>query len=242
MELFSIHRRRRRQAASALRRGDVGAVLEFVLSSRNVKKSREVAEILAPMGIAVRSIVDFPQIGEIEEDGDTFEANAAKKAVGPAKTLGRWVIGEDSGLMVDALGGAPGVYSARFSGEGATDDRNNEKLQDALRGLPPEQRGAAYNCTVCLSDPEGRIRITVSGRCRGRIGTVPRGTNGFGYDPYFLIPEYHRSFGELSSLVKHQISHRSRALALFIGEVRRLQRSGQLTTAPDLATGLAPSN
>lgn len=203
-------------------------MFEFVLSSRNVKKSREVAEILAPVGISVRPISDFPEIGEIEEDGDTFVANAAKKAVGPAKTLGRWVIGEDSGLMVDALGGAPGVYSARYSGEGATDERNNAKLQDELRGLPLEKRGAAYNCTVCLADPQGTLRVTVSGRCRGVITTEPRGANGFGYDPYFLIPEYHRTFGELSNLVKHQISHRSRALAQFVAEVRKLLRAGEL--------------
>ncbi len=203
-------------------------VSEFILSSRNVKKTREVAEILAPFGIVVRSIVDFPEIGEIEEDGDTFEANAAKKAVWPARTLGRWVIGEDSGLMVDALGGAPGVYSARYSGDGATDDRNNAKLQAELVGVPADQRGAAYNCTVCLADPTGQVRITVSGRCRGRITTEPRGSGGFGYDPYFLIPEYHRTFGELSSLVKHQISHRSRALALFLQAIRRLQHRGEL--------------
>lgn len=217
-----------RSADQNLLSGIPSSVFEFVLSSRNVKKSREVAEILAPVGIAVRPISDFPEIGEIEEDGDTFAANAARKAVGPAKTLGRWVIGEDSGLMVDALGGAPGVYSARYSGEGATDDRNNAKLQEALRGVPPEKRGAAYNCTVCLADPQGQVRVTVSGRCRGVITTEPRGANGFGYDPYFLIPEYHRTFGELSNLVKHQISHRSRALGLFVAEIRKLLRSGEL--------------
>jgi XTP/dITP diphosphohydrolase len=218
-------------AVSHLFRGVALSVFEFVLSSRNQKKSREVAEILAPMGITVRPISDFPEIGEIEEDGDTFAANAAKKAVGPAKTLGRWVIGEDSGLMVDTLGGAPGVYSARYSGEGATDEKNNAKLQTELRDVPHERRGAAYNCTVCLADPTGNVRVTVTGRCRGVITTSPRGSNGFGYDPYFLVPEYHRTFGELSSLVKHQISHRSRALALFITAVRNLQRSGELTAS-----------
>lgn len=198
----------------------------IVLSSRNAKKSREVAEILAPAGIDVIPISAFPQIGEIVEDGDTFEANAALKACGPAKELGRWVIGEDSGLMVDALDGRPGVYSARYSGEGATDEANNRKLLEELAGVPTERRGAAYNCTICLADPEGEVRIVVSARCRGRIIDTPRGPNGFGYDPYFLVPEYARTFGELSSRVKHRISHRARAFALFLPRLRKLVAEG----------------
>ncbi len=202
-------------------------VRTIVLSSRNAKKSREVAEILAPAGIGVVPISTFPEIGEIVEDGVTFEDNAALKACGPAKVLGRWVIGEDSGLLVDALDGRPGVYSARYSGEGATDDSNNRKLQDELRGLPPERRGAAYNCTICLADPAGQVRILVSALCRGRILDTPRGENGFGYDPYFLVPEYARTFGELSSRVKHQISHRARAFSLFLPQLRRLVLAGE---------------
>jgi XTP/dITP diphosphohydrolase len=200
---------------------------EIVLSSRNAKKSREVAEILAPAGIDVIPISTFPQIGEIVEDGDTFEANAALKACGPARELGRWVIGEDSGLMVDALDGRPGVYSARYSGEGATDASNNRKLLEELAGVPAERRGAAYNCTICLADPRGEVRILVSARCRGRIIDEPHGPNGFGYDPYFLVPEYGRTFGELSSRVKHQISHRARAFALFLPRLRKLVTAGE---------------
>jgi XTP/dITP diphosphohydrolase len=202
-------------------------VRTIVLSSRNAKKSREVAEILAPAGIGVVPITTFPQIGEIVEDGATFEDNAALKACGPAKELGRWVIGEDSGLLVDALDGRPGVFSARYSGEGATDDSNNRKLLDELRDVPPEHRGAAYNCTICLADPQGEVRILVSARCRGRILDTPRGENGFGYDPYFLVPEYARTFGELSSRVKHQISHRARAFSLFLPQLRRLVLAGE---------------
>lgn len=190
--------------------------ITVVLSSRNRKKAQEIAEILGPHGICLLSIADFPEIGEILEDGDTFAANAAKKASEPARALGRWVIGEDSGLMVDALGGRPGVYSARYSGAGATDESNNRKLQDDLRTVPPEQRTAAYVCSIALADPQGEIRACAEDRCRGLIIDEPRGTNGFGYDPYFLIPEYHRTFGELSSRVKHQLSHRARALTAFI--------------------------
>lgn len=188
----------------------------LVLSSRNRKKAGEIAEILAPHGIRLQSIADFPQIGEIAEDADSFAGNAALKAIGPAQILSRWVIGEDSGLEVDALQGRPGVYSARYSGPGATDDRNNQKLQEELQGVPLERRTAAYVCSVALSDPHGNIRAVAEARCRGVIIDQPRGSNGFGYDPYFLIPEYHQTFGELSSRVKHQLSHRARAFSLFL--------------------------
>lgn len=194
----------------------------LVLSSRNRKKSREIAEILAPHGITLQSIADFPEIGEVIEDGATFLENAGKKATQPALQLGRWVIGEDSGLMVDALGGAPGVISARYSGEGATDESNNQKLQVELASVPLEKRTAAYVCTIALSDPTGAVRLTAEGFCQGLIIGEPRGENGFGYDPYFLVREYHRTFGELSSRVKHQISHRARAFALFTPKLIRL--------------------
>jgi XTP/dITP diphosphohydrolase len=189
---------------------------QLVLGSRNRKKSREVAEILEPYGIEIVGISDFPQAREVDEDGATFAANAAKKAAQPALELGRWVIGEDSGLIVDALDGRPGVFSARFSGPGATDESNNRKLMEELAGIPPERRAAAYVCTIALADPTGEIRLTAEGRCRGLMIDEPRGENGFGYDPYFLICEYHRTFGELPARVKHQISHRARAFAEFI--------------------------
>lgn len=194
----------------------------LVLSSRNRKKSQEIAEILAPHGFVLQSIADFPQVGEVVEDGATFAENAAKKATEPARLLGCWTIGEDSGLMVDVLRGAPGVYSARYSGEGATDESNNRKLLVELAGISPEKRTAAYVCTIALSDPSGAIRATAEGRCRGTIIDEARGANGFGYDPYFLIREYHRTFGELSSRVKHQISHRARAFAIFIPQLVKL--------------------
>jgi len=194
----------------------MNARLPLVLASRNRKKSREVAEIVAPHGIELVSIADFPLVAEVIEDGATFAENAAKKASQPATQIGRWVIGEDSGLVVDALAGRPGVYSARFSGPGATDESNNRKLMEELVGVPPELRTAAYVCSIALADPTGAIRLTAEGRCRGLMLAEPRGENGFGYDPYFLVREYHRTFGELSARVKHQISHRARALADFV--------------------------
>lgn len=198
---------------------------QIVLGSRNLKKCREIAEIFAPHGIELVSIAEFPEVGEVVEDGATFAENAAKKAAEPAQIINRWVIGEDSGLIVDALGGRPGVYSARYSGPGATDASNNRKLMEDLAGVPPEKRMAGYVCTIALADPTGAIRLVASGTCRGLMLSEPRGTNGFGYDPYFLVREYHRTFGELPARVKHQISHRARALAAFIPDLLKLFRN-----------------
>ena len=194
----------------------------IVLASRNRKKSAEMAALLAPHGIDVLSVADFPDAPEVEEDGATFAENAAKKASTIARHLGRWALGEDSGLAVDALDGAPGIYSARFSGEGATDEANNAKLLRELEGQPPECRGAHYVCHAALADPQGEIRCRVEATCNGRITTEARGTNGFGYDPYFLIPEYHRTFGELSPLVKQHLSHRARAFERLIPQIARV--------------------
>lgn len=197
----------------------------LVLSSRNRKKAQEISEILAPHGLSVVSVAEFPEVGEVVEDGATFAENAAKKASAPARQIGRWVIGEDSGLMVDALGGRPGIYSARYSGPEATDASNNQLLQQELARVPLEHRTAGYICSVALADPSGTIRLRAEGTCRGLVISDPRGSNGFGYDPYFMIPEYHRTFGELSATVKHQLSHRARAFARFIPELVKLFRA-----------------
>ena len=189
---------------------------QIVLSSRNKKKSLEVADLLRPAGFVVVPVTEFPNVDEVEEDGDTFAANAAKKATQVARQLGQWVIGEDSGLCVDALKGAPGIYSARYSGADATDDSNNSRLMEELKDIPPQKRGAGYVCSVALSNPNGEVRIAVEGTCRGRILQEPYGGGGFGYDPFFLIPEYHQTFGQLSLLVKQKLSHRARAFAKFI--------------------------
>jgi XTP/dITP diphosphohydrolase len=187
----------------------------IVLASRNRKKTQEVSEILAPLGFTIISVTQFPDVPEVDEDGSTFAENAAKKAREVALHLNQWVIGEDSGLTVDALNGAPGIYSARFSGEDATDERNNQKLIHELLNVPDDKRGAGYVCSVALADPTGQIRVACEGTCRGRILHQPSGAGGFGYDPYFLVPEYHRSFGQLSAVVKHRISHRAKAFAKF---------------------------
>ncbi len=195
---------------------------EIVLSSRNAKKIGEIAELLAPFQIPVRGVKDFPEVGEVEEDGDSFAANAAKKATVVARQLDRWVLAEDSGLCVDALGGAPGIYSARFAGTQGDDAANNAKLLTDLAAVPTERRTAYYVCSAVLSDPTGTVRVQAEGRCHGRILTDFHGENGFGYDPLFLVPEYHRTFGELPAAVKRHISHRAKAFERLLPAIVRL--------------------
>jgi len=195
--------------------------IHLVLGSRNAKKCREMAELIAPPWerrpwmdrIGIESIAAYPEVPEVVEDADTFAGNARKKASETARTLGVWVLADDSGLAVDALDGAPGVYSARYAGEPCDDDANCRKLLEALAETPDERRGAAFRCALAVADPTGAIRLEAEGSVRGRIIRELRGPGGFGYDPMFLIPEYHRTFGELSPLVKHQLSHRARAFA-----------------------------
>lgn len=191
----------------------------IVLASRNQKKAGEIADLLRPHDIAVQSVADFPQAREVVEDGHSFAENAAKKAAETARTISEWTIGEDSGLMIDALDGAPGIYSARFSGENATDEKNNAKMLQELKDVPLEKRTAAYVCNVALANPEGDICLQVEARCRGRMTTKARGQNGFGYDPYFEIIELHKTFGELAPVVKRHLSHRARAFERFIPQL-----------------------
>jgi len=199
----------------------------LVLGSRNRKKLGELAELLEPHGLVLQTLADFPAAIEVEETGDTFAANAGLKATQQARHLKQWVLGEDSGLSVDALGGAPGVFSARFSDPGATDERNNALLLEKLRDLPLERRGAYYTCHATLSDPDGNVRAESEGTCRGRILLQPAGSGGFGYDPLFEIIECHQTFGELPPAVKSVLSHRSRAIRQIAPQIISLISSGQ---------------
>jgi XTP/dITP diphosphohydrolase len=203
----------------------------LVVASRNRKKSGEISDLLAPFGLEVVSVSQFADVREIVEDGRTFAENAAKKASETARRLSNWTLGEDSGLEVAALAGAPGVYSARFSGPSATDESNNAKLMSELAAVPDERRDVRYVCNVALADPSGAIRLQVEAYCRGRMIREPRGTNGFGYDPYFLIREYHRTFGELSPAVKRRLSHRARAFERLIPPLIGLLR-GESAESP----------
>ncbi|HVT27060.1 MAG TPA: non-canonical purine NTP pyrophosphatase [Lacipirellulaceae bacterium] len=186
--------------------------IPLVVGTHNRKKGAEIADLLAPLGIPVVTLDDLPDALEIPEDGDSFAANARLKASQQAVHLRRWVLADDSGLEVDALGGAPGVYSARLAGPHATDEANNRCLLEKLGDTPLEKRLAHYVCHISVADPTGAIQAESHDVCYGRIRFEPVGTNGFGYDPLFEIVEYHRTFGELGRRVKQALSHRSRAL------------------------------
>ena len=205
---------------------------EIVVATRNRRKLGEIVELLELYGIEVLCVADFEAVPETIEDGATFAENAAKKAVEAAVHLKRWTIGEDSGLCVDELRGRPGVYSARFAGERATDAENNERLQRELEGAPEKRRGAAYVCSIAVADPSGGIRLREEASCRGRITISARGANGFGYDPFFLIPEYHRTFGELPPVVKRHLSHRARAFERLAPRLATLMRNSDAAAAP----------
>ncbi len=171
----------------------------LVVGTRNRKKREEILEILGDLGLDLRDLTSWTDAPEVVEDADTFEGNARKKAVELARFLNQWVLGEDSGLVVPALNGRPGVYSARYAGKQGDDEANNARLLAELAPLTDDRRAAYYVCTAALADPEGNVRAVVEGRCHGVILREPRGIGGFGYDPLFLIPEYHQTFGELSA-------------------------------------------
>ncbi|HKD37986.1 MAG TPA: non-canonical purine NTP pyrophosphatase [Pirellulales bacterium] len=199
----------------------------LALGTRNRKKGMELIELLGPLGFELRTLADEPRSIEIEETGDSFAANAALKACEQAKHLKVWVLGEDSGLVVDALDGEPGVYSARFSGPGATDESNNDLLLARLANTPLDRRTAHYVCHAVLSDSAGNIRAESEGECHGRIRFERAGTGGFGYDPLFEIIEYHRTFGELGPVAKALLSHRARAIRGLIPAMLRLVDAGE---------------
>ncbi len=197
-------------------------MFDLVLGSNNKKKLVELRMMLPEDKIQLTPLSEIPESIDVEETGTTFTENAALKATEQAKLLSRWVLAEDSGLSVDALKGEPGVYSARYAGEHGNHNANNAKLLAELSGVPDEKRGAQYNCYLCLSDPDGKVRLEANDRCRGVIRETASGTAGFGYDPLFEIREYHKTFGELDLEVKRALSHRSRALRKFIPQLLRL--------------------
>lgn len=203
----------------------------LVLGTTNAGKVRELVALLEPFGVGCESLAGLPAAVEVEETGSTFAHNAALKATAQAQALGRWVLAEDSGLVVPALGGAPGVHSARFAepapsgGRESADARNSALLLERLTGMRGRDRAAHYACHAALADPTGTIVAVSSGTCGGMIAEVPAGAGGFGYDPLFIVPEYHRTFGELSHEVKGVISHRGRALRALLPAIVRALRA-----------------
>lgn len=184
----------------------------LVLASRNAKKRQELETILAPLGLAVEPVDAFAQAPEVAETGATFAENAALKSESVCRALGRPALADDSGLCVDALDGAPGVYSARFAGDGADDGANNARLLETLRGVPAEARTARFVCVIALSGP-GWETEHFRGTVEGVILEAPRGAAGFGYDPLFFCPALGKTFAEANAEEKHAVSHRGKALA-----------------------------
>ncbi len=183
----------------------------IVLATNNKGKIREFAELLKPLGVEVKPLSDYPEIGEIVEDGETFRDNALIKARTVCKATGLVAVADDSGLEVDYLNGAPGVYSARFAGDGHDDHANNEKLLRELRNVPDEKRTARYRCVMAAVAPNG-VEITTDGSYEGRIGYEYRGDGGFGYDVIFVDPELDKHVAEIPPEVKHARSHRGKAI------------------------------
>lgn len=180
---------------------------EIVIASKNKGKIREIRQIYADLPVSVVEVADLP---DVVEDGDTFSANARKKAVEIARHTGKWALADDSGLEVDALKGAPGIHSARWSGGG--DEANNDKLLAELRDIPPPARTARYRAVVVIASPDGRVVAEADGVCEGLIGFERKGSGGFGYDPLFVIPDSGRTMAELPAEAKHALSHRGQAL------------------------------
>jgi len=183
---------------------------ELLIATRNKGKVREIQELLRDFDLKITSLHDYPDLPKIEEDGKTFAVNALKKAATISQFTKCLVMGEDSGLEVRALNNRPGIHSARYSGENATDRRNNLKLLRELRGVPLKKRQARYRCFVALTDAKGIVAV-VNGSCSGLIALRPAGQNGFGYDPLFFLPKYQKTFGQLDPAIKAKISHRARA-------------------------------
>lgn len=188
--------------------------MKLVIATRNKHKLEEIRVVWAGVGCRVSGVelvsaLDFPGIPDVVEDGETFEANAVKKAVSLAAATGLWSLADDSGLEVDALGGAPGVYSARYAGEPVSYPANNRKLLEELKHT--KDREARFRCVIALSSPGGQAR-TVEGRCEGVIAHEERGKQGFGYDPLFVPEGFTKTFAEMDGESKNAISHRGRAL------------------------------
>ncbi|EIJ79083.1 nucleoside-triphosphatase [Bacillus methanolicus PB1] len=184
---------------------------EVIIATKNRGKAKEFATMFEPKGIQVKTLLDYPEIGEIEETGSTFEENAVLKAESVAKQLGKMVIADDSGLMVDALDGRPGIYSARYAGEEKNDNANIDKVLKELEGVNDDERTARFYCALAVASPN-QPTFTFSGTCEGLILKERRGANGFGYDPVFYVFEKGRSMAELLPEEKNQISHRANAL------------------------------
>ncbi len=200
---------------------------KLIIATRNKGKFKEIKDILEPINFELKSLVDFKDIPEVKEDRSTFKENAIKKAKEISRLTGILSISDDSGLEVEALGGKPGVYSSRFSGPDATDEKNIKKLIGALKDMPEEKRAARFVCQAVLADKDRILSIT-TGICKGKIILEPRGNYGFGYDPVFAPEGYDKTFAELGPKVKNKISHRVKAFRKMKERILELAESKSL--------------
>ena len=187
----------------------------LVIATRNKGKKQEIKELLKDFPVEIKNLDDFGPIPHLEEDGDTFDENAYKKASFAARILGLPALADDSGLIVEVLGGAPGIHSARYAGENATDEQRYLKLLDDMEGK--SNRKAAFECVISVAVPTGPA-LTYEARCEGLIATEPAGSNGFGYDPVFFYTPLNKTFAQITGDEKNRISHRGKALAEFKSE------------------------
>lgn len=185
---------------------------EIVLATRNRHKGEELMALLGDLGITIRTLADFPDAPDVDEDGATCAANAVKKAREIAHATGMVAVADDTGLEVEALGGRPGVYAARYAGEQATYEDNCRKLLQELAGVPTQKRTAKFLTVAAIADPTGQVQVT-QGILEGRITDEPIGDRGFGYDPVFFLPELGKTLAELTPEEKNGLSHRAKAFA-----------------------------
>ena len=198
--------------------------MRILVATMNAGKLREYERLLAGVpGLELETMASLAEPIEVVEDRDTFHGNALKKATEIAKVAGVICLADDSGLEVDFLGGRPGVYSARYAGEGASDDQNNAKLLDVLRDTADSQRVARFRCAIAVVDPTGRELAAADGTCEGRIAREPRGAHGFGYDPLFVPDGYTETMAELGPETKNRISHRAEAAAKLVPLLQQLR-------------------
>jgi len=200
---------------------------KLLIANRNQKKKKELQQILCDLNFELITLDDLPPLPEVEEDGMTFTENAVKKAVTVARQTGLLTLADDSGLSVDALQGAPGVFSARYSGPEANDEKNNRKLLLALEDIPDVDRTARFVCVIALASPDGQVQ-TVEGSCEGRIDHILKGNAGFGYDPLFIPEGFEMSFAQLEPSIKNTISHRGKALALIKPVLESINMGGEV--------------
>ena len=189
--------------------------MEVIVATRNKGKIREIREALKGLGLRIYPLSNFPNVPEVEEDGKSFTENALKKARFYSKHFGKLTIADDSGLEVDSLKGQPGVHSARYAGERASGQENNQKLLREMQDVPISKRGARFKCIIAVVSPDGREAFA-EGACKGRIGFKEKGKKGFGYDPLFILPNDGKTMAELSLEAKNRISHRGKALRKII--------------------------